>query len=135
MKYRYITTEYNFNNIKYKTISLVLHNTDFWKSEWVGSINYVLSVINVKYVSYYLKKLEEVMSGEKEKVKIYITDDVNYDAPEDYLTVRKELVTYREEAGGEYVETEELYEFLKVMKAELGLSDEVVVDNRCELDY
>ena len=93
----------------------------------VGSINYVLSVINVKYVSYYLKKLEEVMSGEKEKVKIYITDDVNYDAPEDYLTVRKELVTYREEAGGEYVETEELYEFLKVMKAELGLSDEVVV--------
>lgn len=98
-------------------------------------INTVVNFLDRKYFNYYIQEMEKVKNGELSKLKIEISEE--YDVMIDQIEIEKEwsYPNGMKGKGPEKIETSELLDFFKIMKNELGLSDEIVVDKRCELDY
>ena len=93
---------------------------------WISGVT---GLINEKYLTYYIEEIEKVKNGLKESMRIYTSDEIEQDDIIEWIEVYREKS--KSENGNEEIETEELLEFLKLMKKELGIGDEVVVDKRC----
>ena len=107
----------------------------------VSSIN-IYNDLNTSYIPYYIQETKKLLSGErKEELEIHISDQEEYQQyPDEYIYVNKEWaylpkelkeLYYKDELEeNQRIETDQLLEFLIIMKKELEIGDEVVVDQR-----
>jgi hypothetical protein len=123
MKYPYnIIAQFNPNDYSRKSVLLILQPPG--ESSRISNILYV---INNSYIPYYIQEVEKLINGQRTiPLEIHITDDSDYDVPDEYILVEKDW-TYSPEEPEKKLETTELLTFLGIMKKELEVGDEVVV--------
>jgi hypothetical protein len=97
--------------------------------------SWYINFLNKSYLPYYIQEIQKILSGErKENLEMHV--DENEDIGDDHILVTKEYVYFQEEYGTwdkglepvQGIEIDQLLEFLKIMKKELEIGDEVVID-------
>jgi hypothetical protein len=97
-------------------------------------ISSILSMVNMDYVSYYIKELKG-LEKQPESRKRQIIENDNETRRRIYIEGDKAYTETYEGEREEEVGIGELVEYLSVIKKELGLSDEMLVDEEFDDVY
>jgi hypothetical protein len=101
----------------------------------------IFGYLNYNYLSYYIQEIEKLIFGNRKKeLHLWTTDDVESDdyTLGQYVIVNKDFCICPEEFVEENwpnpkMETQQLLEYLKFIRTELGISDVIKNDNRCNV--
>jgi hypothetical protein len=100
----------------------------------IYKISSILSMVNMDYVSYYIKELKG-LEKQPESRKRQIIENDNETRRRIYIEGDKAYTETYEGEREEEVGIGELVEYLSVIKKELGLSDEMLVDEEFDDVY
>jgi hypothetical protein len=121
----------------------IILNEKIFRSDYGNfwMIDDVINSINNIYLSYYIQEIEKLILGNRKKeLHLWTTDDVESDdyTLGQYVIVNKDFCICPEEFVEENwpnpkMETQQLLEYLKFIRTELGISDVIKNDNRCNV--
>jgi hypothetical protein len=125
MKYAYeiIKTHNEKLQLAGKNLKLILSGVGL--RDGVCSVLYSL---NYSYLPYYTQEITKLINNQrKEPLEIHISDDPEYDIPDDYIIVEKDFA-YHPDEPEKKLETPQLLEFLHIMIKELNVNENEIVE-------